>query len=167
METAAPRGAAASPSAILPQMRQAHHTKTSTSVPKMSSNAEARCRVDSTRAIYPQSVPPTGGENPPPWTEGGGVSPSIPGYPAPSPSTKTRTQHDRTEQSMTQHDRTAHTRAEHDRTHQPFSPPDRLGLLDFLEQTPRPHPHPAYRGRQTRQCGRRAPSGGCGPWNTA
>ena len=32
METAAPRGAAASPSAILPQMRQAHHTKTSTSV---------------------------------------------------------------------------------------------------------------------------------------
>merc|ERR1712113_1159844 len=56
------------------------------------------------------------------------------------------------EQSMTQHDRTAHTRAEHDRTQQPFSPPDRLGLLEFLEQTPRPHPHPAYRGRQTQSC---------------
>ena len=64
------------------------------------------------------------------------VSPRVPGSPAPSPSTKTRTQHDRTEQSMTQHDRTAHTRAEHDRTHQPFSPPDRLGLLDFKNRPP-------------------------------
>ena len=87
------------------------------------------------------------------------VSPSVPGYPAPSPSTKTGTQHDRTEQSMTQHDRTAHrqnsttehTRAEHDRTHQAFSPPGRLGLLDFKSRPPG-QPHPACRGRQTPSC---------------